>query len=70
MLRSALHGQGQHSARWHAMGGRGSLRVRQLVTHNRFGYRLPDLNGQPSTDPRKVFLPALNDRVSTPGVSR
>ena len=44
---------------------RGSLRVRQLKKHNRFGYRRPELNLQPCTDSQKGFLPARNDRVST-----
>src|ERR1035437_1505255 len=89
----SLHALARH-------GLRGSLRVLQLKKHNRFGYRLPDLNVEPSacrwnalrsrlegstvrfgyrlpdlnvepsTDRRKGFLPALNDRVSTLGVSR
>jgi hypothetical protein len=73
MVRFALDEQGQNSqvsTRCHDIPGRGSLRVRQLKKHNRFGYRLPDLNVQPSTDRRQGFLPALNDRVSTLGVSR
>jgi hypothetical protein len=38
-----------------------------LVLPNRvgLGYRPTGLNAQPSTDRRKGFLPALNDRVST-----
>jgi hypothetical protein len=35
--------------------------------HNRFGHRRPEMNLQPSTDSRKVFLPALGDRVCTLG---
>ena len=37
--------------------------------HNRFGYHRPELNLQPSTDSRKGFLPARNDRVSTLGAN-
>jgi hypothetical protein len=73
MLRFALHEQGQNaqvSTRWHAMACRGSLRVPQLKKHNRFGYRRPELNVQPSTDRPNGFLPTLNDRVSTLGVNR
>jgi hypothetical protein len=73
MLRFALDRQGQDSqvcARGHAMACRGSRPVLQLKKHNRFGYRRPELNVQPCTDIRKVFLPALGDQVSTLGVNR
>jgi hypothetical protein len=73
MCRFALHRQGQNAqvcSRGRAMACRGSLRVLQLKRDSRFGYRRPELNGQPSTHRRKGFLPALNDRVSTLGVSR
>jgi hypothetical protein len=51
------------------MACRGSLPFLQLKKHNRFGYRRPELNLQPCTDSRKVFLPARNDRVSTLGAN-
>lgn len=73
MLRFAFHGLAQSSqvcTRGHAITCRGSLRVQQLKKHNRFADRRPDVNVQPSTDRRRGFLPTLNDRVSTPGVSR
>jgi hypothetical protein len=68
MLRFALHRQGQNSqvcTRCHAMACPGSL----LVPPNSvgLGYRPTGLNVRPSTDRRKGFLPALNDRVSTLG---
>jgi hypothetical protein len=72
MLRFALYRPGQNCqvcTRGRAMGCRGSLRVLQLKEHNGFGYRLPELNEQPSTDRRKDFLPALNDRVYTLGAN-
>jgi hypothetical protein len=40
-----------------------SLRVFDLKKDNRFGYRRPELNLQPSTGQPRVFLPARNDRV-------
>jgi hypothetical protein len=73
MLRFALHGQGQSSqgsTRCHGMPCRGSLPVLQPKKHNRFGYRLSDLNVRPSTDRPRGLLPPLNDRVSTRGVNR
>jgi hypothetical protein len=72
MCRFALHGQGQSCqvcTRGHAMACRGSLPVLQLRKHNRFGYRRPELNLQPSTEARKVFLPAVGDRVCTLGAN-
>ena len=71
MLRFALHGQGQNShvcTRWHGMACRGLTLV--LPNSARLGYRPTDLNGTPSTDSRKGFLPARNDRVSTLGAIR
>ena len=71
-MRFALHRQGQNRqvcTRGRALGCRGSLRVPQLKGHNGFGYRLPELNVHPSTDGRKGFLPALNDRVYTLGAN-
>jgi hypothetical protein len=73
MLRFALHRQGQNCqvpTRWHARVWRGSPRIPQLKKHRRFGYRRPELNAQPSSHRRRGFLPTLNDRVSTLGVSR
>ena len=73
MLRFELHRQGQScqvSTRWHARGWRGSLRVPQLKKHKRSGYRRPELNAQPSIHMRRGFLPTVNDRVCTLGVSR
>ena len=71
MLRFALHRQGQNShvcTLWHAMPCRGSLLV--LPNGAGLGYRPTDLHVSPSTDRRKGFLPALNDRVSTLGEIR
>ena len=71
MLRFAPHRQGQNSqvaTRCHGMPCRGSLLV--LPNSVGLGYRPTGLNVQPSTDRQKGFLPALNDRVSTPGVRR
>jgi hypothetical protein len=75
MLRFALHRQGQNSqvsTRCHGMPCRGS---RNYWSNNRarttgLGYRPTGSNVQPSTDRRKGFLPALNDRVSTLGEIR
>ena len=69
MLRFALHRQGpdsQVATCWRVMGWRGSL----LVAPNSagLGYRPTELNARPSTDRRKGFLPARNDRVCTLGV--
>ena len=69
MLRFALHGQGQNSqvsTRCHGMSCRGLERV--LPSSAGLGYRPTACNVEPSTDRRKGFLPALNDRVSTLGV--
>jgi hypothetical protein len=65
VLRFALHRQGQNSqvsTRCHGMPCRSSLLV--LLNSVGLGYRPTGLNVQPSTDRRKGFLPALNDRVS------
>jgi hypothetical protein len=73
MLRFTLDRQGQSSqvsTRGHAMACRGSRPVLQLKKHDRFGYRRPELNLQPSTDSRKGFLPALGDEVCTLGANR
>ena len=73
MCRFTLHRQGQDCqvcARGRAMACRGSMGVLQLKKPIRFGYRRPELNVQPSTEARKVFLPARNDRVSTLEASR
>jgi len=66
----ALHRHGQDShvcTRCHAMAARGLT----LVPPNSagLGYRPTDLNLSPSTDRRRGFLPARNDRVSTLGES-
>src|SRR5664280_2352869 len=66
VLRFALHRQGQNSqvsTRCHGIACRSSLLV--LPNSVGLGYRPTGLNVQPSTDRRKGFLPALNDRVST-----
>ena len=71
MLRFALHRQGQNShvsTRWHGMPCCGLTLV--LPTSAGLGYRPTDLNVQPSTDRRKAFLPARNDRLSTLGEIR
>ena len=71
MLRFAIHRQGQNShvsTRCHGMPCRGSLLV--LLNSAGLGYRPTDLNVSPSTDRRKVFLPARGDRVSTLGAIR
>ena len=71
VLRFALHRQGQNSqvsTRCHGMPCRGSLLV--LPNSAELGYRPTDLNVSPSTDRRKGFLPARNDRVSTLGEIR
>jgi len=68
MLRFALHRQGQNShvsRRWHGMACRGLTLV--LLNSAGFGHRPTDLNISPSTDRRRGFLPARNDRVSTLG---
>ena len=73
MLRFALHRQGRDSqacTRCQAMACRGSLRVPQPKKHNRFGCRLPEVNAQPCTQPRKGSRPRPNNRVLTLGVSR
>jgi len=75
MCRFALHRQRQNShvsTRWHAIACRGS---RNYWSHNRarttgLGYRPSGSNERPSTDRRKGFLPARNDRVSTVGEIR
>ena len=59
----------QVCARWPAMACGGSLPVLQLKEHNRFGYRRPELNLQPCTEIRKIFLPARNDRVPALGAN-
>jgi hypothetical protein len=72
MLRFALHRQSQDCqdcTRGRARAWRGSLRVLQLKEHNRFGYPRKELSAQPSSHRRRGFLPALKDRVSTPGVN-
>jgi hypothetical protein len=64
--RLALHRHGQDSqaaSRCRAMGWRGSPLV--LPNSAGFGYRPTGLNPQPSTDGRKGFLAALDDRVCT-----
>jgi len=66
--RFALHRQGQNShvsTRCHGMPCRGLTLV--LPNSVALGYRPTDLNVQPSTDSRKAFRPALNDRVSPRG---
>jgi hypothetical protein len=66
VLRFALHRQGQNSqvsTRCHGMPCRSSPLV--LPNSVGLGYPPTGLNAQPSTDRRKGFLPALNDRVST-----
>jgi hypothetical protein len=71
VLRFALHRQGQNSqvsTRWHGMPCRGLTLV--LPNSAGLGYRPTDLNVQPSTDTRKAFLPARNDRLSTLGEIR
>ena len=69
VLRFALHRRGQDCqvcTRGRAMGWRSSL----LVAPNSvgLGYRPTGSNAQPSTDRRKGFLPARNDRLCTLGV--
>jgi hypothetical protein len=69
MLRFALHRQGQNSqvcTRCHAIPCRGSLLV--LPNSVGLGYRPTVRLLPPSTNRRKGFLPALNDRVPTLGV--
>jgi hypothetical protein len=69
VLKFALHRQGQNSqvsTRCHDMPCRGLTLV--LPSSAGLGYRPTTCNVQPSTDRRKGFLPALNDRVSTLGV--
>jgi hypothetical protein len=69
MLRFALGRQGQNShvsTRCRGMGCRGSLLALQGDVG--FGSRATVLPLSPSTDSRKGFLPAPNDRVSTLGV--
>ena len=71
MLRFALHRQGQNShvrAHCHAMACRGLTLL--LPDRAGLGYRPTDLNVFPSTDRRKDFLPARNDRVCTRGEIR
>ena len=72
MCRFALDRQGQNSQVWargRAMPCRGSLPVLQVRKHNRFGCRSPELDLQPATEPRKVCLPALGDRVPAVGAN-
>jgi hypothetical protein len=69
MLRFALHRQGQNSqvsTRCHGMPCRGPMRYCQTVSGLVIAQQVRTLS--PSTDRRKGFLPALNDRVSTLGV--
>jgi hypothetical protein len=64
MLRFALHRQGQNSqvsTRRHGEPCRGTAQT--VAGH---GYRLPELNLPDPGDKAKGFLPALNDRGSTP----
>jgi hypothetical protein len=65
MLRFALHRRGQNSqvsTRCHGKPCRGTA---QTVAGP--GHRLSELKVPDPTDNAKGFLPALNDRVSTPG---
>jgi hypothetical protein len=73
MLRFALHRQGQDSqacTRYQAMAWQRFTAGPTTEETQRFGDRLPEVNAQPSTDSRKGFLPPLNNRVCTLGVSR
>jgi hypothetical protein len=72
MFRFALARQGrdcQVCTRGRARFWRGSLPVLELKKHNRFGHRRPELNLQPCTEARKVFLAARNDRICTQGAN-
>jgi hypothetical protein len=71
MCRYALHRQGQNayvSARCHAMAARS---VTLVLPHRAgLGYRPTERNIPPSPDRPKGLLPALGDRVCTPGEIR
>jgi hypothetical protein len=68
MVRFALHRQGQYSQISTSSHGMPCRSVTPVLPHSLgLGYRPTDLNVSPSTDRRKGFPPARNDRVCTRG---